>query len=840
MGTHLPVAHSTSLILAVADFSLAGYFRRQSLLFSLVVSRLMPEHPTLINSQLGDPSHLIWKLRLLTRVPLFTEDAYESLASGVWSSGLRVTLPHDTTDVQKGLGRSVTDPEFRYADDMAGIHVLVGRAQRSLSRQFSRAGSLDAAPGDSVPASPAPGRGRSHLLRRQSQPPPESDGGSVSERLACSLPTKTNRAQSLPRSPDFRKWVVPDDAIGRQVFSRITHFTRPFILVPLTFTFITLVGSQDLAVSTCPHLSEDRGHSYSWLANFYTQDFSYFFYNMPEATSSRSAKATAYYKCESPGRLRLVGDQSTARTKSGANKKKRKIGLDIRPTVVGLQILRPEVGGASRERDDGNNRLGVLREGGEDFRGSSLFSQSHAVNQRELGAPLLSHKDGFLEYDLATKTGTSNSTVNRIGREKSWHASPLILPRSRLGTDRSLTEQQASGPAFYHFYDMWSSMDIVIVGKCTLVTLGITFPCICKRPSSSIALHITESAVTDVYGVADSTARSARACRPPWLGLPRFTTLCHARVVLVGLPALGPPMDEILLQAGVHPPAEVPVAAPPEMLPPLDEVPQQADVLLLCGNPLPAEIHPMAVVIIFAGFPLPAEVFPLIDVPPMADEIPLMAEVLPLAVVHRLMLLVDDSLHHWDSFQLQDEQEHYLFLSFLLWVGEELWYILTLGALALEEVRPVGDGRNLSSWAAYWYHGRDVDSRPNCLAVVSPLLIEPRGWLLSPIVPFLIKATDDELRIRMGPLTTCWEHRLYTADLKDHSYICSLPINIYASETQCASTSTSCPVVNSCFRDFLTYLLLFSVTRINFLLVNSSSSSFFSSSVSSLSGEVLQ
>ncbi|KAJ8895591.1 hypothetical protein PR048_000927 [Dryococelus australis] len=67
--------------------------------------------------------------------------------------------------------------------------------------------------------------------------------------------------------------------------------------------------------------------------------------------------------------------------------------------VAGLKNIHPEVGGAR---------------GRGDFRGSPLFSQSHAVNQGALGAPLLSHENGFLELDMATKTGTSNSAVNRM------------------------------------------------------------------------------------------------------------------------------------------------------------------------------------------------------------------------------------------------------------------------------------------------------------------------------------------------------------------------------------------------------------------------------------------
>ncbi|KAJ8890730.1 hypothetical protein PR048_010239 [Dryococelus australis] len=47
--------------------------------------------------------------------------------------------------------------------------------------------------------------------------------------------------------------IVPDDAVGRRVFSRISSFPRPFIPVRL-HTSITLIGSQDLALKSRPNL----------------------------------------------------------------------------------------------------------------------------------------------------------------------------------------------------------------------------------------------------------------------------------------------------------------------------------------------------------------------------------------------------------------------------------------------------------------------------------------------------------------------------------------------------------------------------------------------------------
>ncbi|KAJ8870905.1 hypothetical protein PR048_027206 [Dryococelus australis] len=72
-------------------------------------------------------------------------------------------------------------------------------------------------------------------------------------------PTRPSHESREPGSiparvtPDFsRVGIVPDDAIGRQAFSGISRFPRPFIPAPLTS--ITLIGSQDLTVKSRPNL----------------------------------------------------------------------------------------------------------------------------------------------------------------------------------------------------------------------------------------------------------------------------------------------------------------------------------------------------------------------------------------------------------------------------------------------------------------------------------------------------------------------------------------------------------------------------------------------------------
>ncbi|KAJ8894611.1 hypothetical protein PR048_007275 [Dryococelus australis] len=64
-----------------------------------------------------------------------------------------------------------------------------------------------------------------------------SQGPMVAERSARSAPTKANGAQS-PAGPDFSQvGIVPDDAVGRRVFSGISRLPRPFIPAPLHIHF---------------------------------------------------------------------------------------------------------------------------------------------------------------------------------------------------------------------------------------------------------------------------------------------------------------------------------------------------------------------------------------------------------------------------------------------------------------------------------------------------------------------------------------------------------------------------------------------------------------------------
>ncbi|KAJ8868721.1 hypothetical protein PR048_030260 [Dryococelus australis] len=113
-------------------------------------------------------------------------------------------------------------------------------------------------------------------------------------------------------------------------------------------------------------------------------------------------------------------------------------------------IIRPEVGGASRERRPQQWNSGATGKRG-DFRGSPLFSQSHAVNQRELGAPPLSHKNNFLELDRAIKTGTSNSTRAAAvpPRELLLRGLPVLPPRrTAIGGREGLDQIKAIGSLF--------------------------------------------------------------------------------------------------------------------------------------------------------------------------------------------------------------------------------------------------------------------------------------------------------------------------------------------------------------------------------------------------------
>ncbi|KAJ8873679.1 hypothetical protein PR048_024510 [Dryococelus australis] len=82
----------------------------------------------------------------------------------------------------------------------------------------------------------------------------------VAERLDCSPPTKANWVQSVAWPlPDFRQvGTVPDDAAGRWVLSGISRpppcpLPRHSDAAPYS-RHSTLIGSQDLAVKSCPNL----------------------------------------------------------------------------------------------------------------------------------------------------------------------------------------------------------------------------------------------------------------------------------------------------------------------------------------------------------------------------------------------------------------------------------------------------------------------------------------------------------------------------------------------------------------------------------------------------------
>ncbi|KAJ8869107.1 hypothetical protein PR048_030673 [Dryococelus australis] len=81
-------------------------------------------------------------------------------------------------------------------------------------------------------------------------------GATVAERLAGSLPTKANRAQSPAGSPDFRKWESCRTMPLVGGFSRGISVSRALSLRRHSiFTSITLIGSQDLAVKNRPNLA---------------------------------------------------------------------------------------------------------------------------------------------------------------------------------------------------------------------------------------------------------------------------------------------------------------------------------------------------------------------------------------------------------------------------------------------------------------------------------------------------------------------------------------------------------------------------------------------------------
>ncbi|KAJ8874899.1 hypothetical protein PR048_022789 [Dryococelus australis] len=80
-------------------------------------------------------------------------------------------------------------------------------------------------------------------------------GATVTERLARSPPTNVNRVQSPAGSPGLSQvGIVPDDAVGRRVFSGISRFPAPSFRRRSIIISITLIGSQDLTIQSPPNL----------------------------------------------------------------------------------------------------------------------------------------------------------------------------------------------------------------------------------------------------------------------------------------------------------------------------------------------------------------------------------------------------------------------------------------------------------------------------------------------------------------------------------------------------------------------------------------------------------
>ncbi|KAJ8872829.1 hypothetical protein PR048_026445 [Dryococelus australis] len=72
-------------------------------------------------------------------------------------------------------------------------------------------------------------------------------GATVAEQFACSPLTKAIRVQSPPGYSGFSQMgIVPDDAVGRRVFSGISRFPAPSLRCCSILISITLIGSGDL------------------------------------------------------------------------------------------------------------------------------------------------------------------------------------------------------------------------------------------------------------------------------------------------------------------------------------------------------------------------------------------------------------------------------------------------------------------------------------------------------------------------------------------------------------------------------------------------------------------
>ncbi|KAJ8870388.1 hypothetical protein PR048_029409 [Dryococelus australis] len=78
------------------------------------------------------------------------------------------------------------------------------------------------------------------------------EGATVAERLACSPPTKAIRVQSP--AGFSHAVIVPDDAVCQRVFSGISRLPALSFRPCSILTSITLIGSQDLDVTSCPNL----------------------------------------------------------------------------------------------------------------------------------------------------------------------------------------------------------------------------------------------------------------------------------------------------------------------------------------------------------------------------------------------------------------------------------------------------------------------------------------------------------------------------------------------------------------------------------------------------------
>ncbi|KAJ8893565.1 hypothetical protein PR048_006164 [Dryococelus australis] len=108
-------------------------------------------------------------------------------------------------------------------------------------------------------------------------------GATVTERIARSPPTKTNRVQSPVGSPDFRKWescrTMP---VGRRFFFRGTPVSPALtILRRSILTSIAPIGFQDLVVKSCQ--------------NIFTH------LNIPEKTRRPATSSGTIPTCEKPG-----------------------------------------------------------------------------------------------------------------------------------------------------------------------------------------------------------------------------------------------------------------------------------------------------------------------------------------------------------------------------------------------------------------------------------------------------------------------------------------------------------------------------------------------------------